>query len=113
MRRISEPYYRTLFRSVVRGNPLNGDRSRHVKKGGPRKGRPARSAPVESLHNIVVATVKSAMPVQRIGPCGHTLCGLPLCGVFLVLVIMPGSSGGASLAGDPLKDGRFCSVRCK
>jgi len=54
---------------------------------------------MESLHNIIVATVKSYTPVQRIGPSGHTLCGLPYSRTVLVYAIMPVFRPLASMPG--------------
>ena len=54
---------------------------------------------MESLHNIIVVTVKSYTLVQRIGPSGHTLCGLPRSRTVLVYAIMPVFRPLASMTG--------------
>ena len=87
------------------------------RNGPPQEAVPTRSIQGESLHNIIVATVKSYTPVQRIGPSGHTLCGLPRSRTVLVYAIMPVFRPLASLSigwgGEGCRLGLLCDcVHC-
>ena len=67
---------------------------------------------MESLHNIIVATVKSYTHVQRIGPSGHTLCGLPYSRTVLVYAIMPVFRQLASMPGSWGEESGLLGLLC-